>query len=117
MQKLDIKKLYSVYQETKSVDGISNKNTKAFLLSLFGLLDFEKGSCTVNLNSLLLSYKIQLSNLDSEHIMLPVTDLSHLLEHIALLVNGYPNIFKFNPDASSLLFVDQELNQHESSIT
>lgn len=115
MQKLDIKKLYAAYLNTQTVEGIHNVNTKAFLLSLFGLLKFEDGDCTVNLNSLLLSYKIQLSNLDSEHIMLPVTDLSHLLEHIALLVSGYPNIFKFNPDSSSLLFVDSELAHYENT--
>lgn len=108
MQKLNIKTLYSNYLATKELKITSNV-TKAFLVSLFDLIDLSHDTCEISINTLLLNFKINLSNLENSHMMLPVTDLSHLLEHVALLVNGYPEIFTFNPDKSSALYVNSNI--------
>lgn len=114
MKKLNIRDLYSSYTRDKTVN-VVNPVTKSFLIALFELLDFKHDVLELSVNSLLLNFKSQLNIHDKNHVMLPVTDLSHMLEHIALLVTGYPEIFSFDPDTSSKLYVKSSIKQKDEN--
>lgn len=114
MKKLNIRDLYSAYARDKTVN-VVNPVTKSFLIALFELLDFKHDVLELSVNSLLLNFKSQLNIHDKNHVMLPVTDLSHMLEHIALLVTGYPEIFSFDPDTSSKLYVKSNIKQKDEN--
>lgn len=57
----------------------------------------------ISMNSLLMLFKIKLHELEPEHKMLPVQDLTSLLKQVGDAMLTYPNVVSFNKETNQII--------------